>query len=69
MCPEVKTRQKNSSMFVYSDELTLLAYCPPKKKKKIMLMLSITYEKRYELNENQKLLDIMEFYKHIKGGR
>lgn len=66
---EVKMRQKDSDKFVYSDELTLLSYCPPKKKKKIVLMLSIMYEKRDEPNENQKLLDIIHIYKHTKTGR
>ncbi|XP_045482176.1 piggyBac transposable element-derived protein 1-like [Harmonia axyridis] len=65
---EVKERRKNSAMFAYSHQLTLLSYCPAKKNKKIVLMLSTMHEKGDEANENKNLPDIIQFYNDTKGG-
>lgn len=64
---ELKGRQINSAMFCYSDELTLLSYCPPKTKKKIVLMLSTMHEKSDEPNSTE-LPEIIQFYNSTKGG-
>lgn len=55
-------------MFAYSHQLTLLSYCPAKKNKKIVLMLSTMHEKGDEANENKNLPDIIQFYNETKGG-
>lgn len=62
-----KERQMNSAMFCFSGPLTLLSYCPPKSKKKIVLMLSTMHEKGDEPNSVHKP-DIIEFYNSTKGG-
>lgn len=64
---DLKKRQINSAMFCYSDQLTLLSYCPPKTKKKAVIMLSTMHEIGDESNTT-KLPEIIEFYNSTKGG-
>ena len=64
---EVKTREKNSAIFAFSDPLTLLSYCPPKNKKKIVLLLSTMHEKGDD-PDSTTLPQMIEFYNQTKGG-
>lgn len=64
---DVKTREKLTSMFAYHDALTLLSWCPDKKKKKVVLMLSTTHDLP-DKDLTKKRPEIVEFYNKNKGG-
>lgn len=64
---DLKDRQANSAMFCYSNTLTLLSYCPPKTKKKIVVMLSTMHENGDQPNSTN-LPEIIQFYNSTKGG-
>ncbi|CAH2102077.1 unnamed protein product [Euphydryas editha] len=65
---EVKDRDRNTAKFAYSEELTLLSYCPPKsKQKKIVPMLS-TMHATADYNAKNRLPEIVEFYNKTKIG-
>lgn len=61
-----KGRHINFAVFCYSAELTLLSYCPPKTKKKIVRMFSTVHGKGDEPNTT-KLPEIIKFYNSTKG--
>lgn len=63
----LKGREINTAMFCYSGELTLLSFCPPKTKKKIVLMLSSMHQKGDEPYSTD-LPEIIRFYNATKGG-
>ncbi|KAJ8968730.1 hypothetical protein NQ314_002141 [Rhamnusium bicolor] len=64
---DLKARPINSAIFCYSENLTLLSYCPPKTKKKTVIMLSTIHEKGDE-PYTTKLPEIIKFYNSTKGG-
>lgn len=64
---ETKTRDKNTAMFAYHDELTLLSYCPNKKKKKTVLLLSTTHDLP-DQDQSVTRPEIVEYYNQNKSG-
>ncbi|XP_072395325.1 uncharacterized protein [Diabrotica undecimpunctata] len=64
---EKSNRYTNSAMFAYSKNLTLLSYCPPKAKKKIVVMLSTMYPEGDKPNSTV-LPEIIDFYNRTKIG-
>ncbi|KAK0059507.1 piggyBac transposable element-derived protein 4 [Biomphalaria pfeifferi] len=64
---ELRGREKNSAMFAFSGVLTLLSYCPPKRKKKIVMLLS-TMHRRGDTTETVRLPDMVQFYNETKCG-
>lgn len=64
---DTRGRQRNSAMFAFSGEETLLSYCPPKKKKKIVTMLSTMHDQKDE-DKTVRIPEIIEFYNSTKGG-
>ncbi|KAK0050592.1 piggyBac transposable element-derived protein 4 [Biomphalaria pfeifferi] len=53
-------------MFAFSGVLTLLSYCPPKPKKKIVMLLS-TMHRRGDTTETVRLPDMVQFYNETKN--
>ncbi|KAJ8876655.1 hypothetical protein PR048_021102 [Dryococelus australis] len=62
----IRGRKRNSAMFAFSGEETLLSYCPPKKKKKIVAMLSTMHDRKDE-DKTVRIPEIIEFYNATKG--
>ncbi|KAJ8876584.1 hypothetical protein PR048_021029 [Dryococelus australis] len=48
-------------LFVFSGEETLLSYCPPMKKKKIVTILSTMYDRKDE-DKTFRITEIIDFY-------
>ena len=69
--PEVmlnpKDRAKNTSMFLFHNELTLLSWCPNKKQKKVVNLLSTTHDLP-DRDNSVSIPEIVEFYNQNKGG-
>ncbi|KAK0064740.1 piggyBac transposable element-derived protein 4 [Biomphalaria pfeifferi] len=59
--------RENSAMFAFSGVLTLLSCCPPKPKKKIVMLLS-TMHRRGDTTETVRLPDMVQFYNETKCG-
>lgn len=64
---ETKERDRNTAMFAFHNELTLLSYLPDNKKKKIVIALSTTHDLPDKTND-VKIPDIINFYNKNKGG-
>ncbi|KAK0046844.1 piggyBac transposable element-derived protein 4 [Biomphalaria pfeifferi] len=64
---ELRGREKNSAMFAFSGVFTLLSYCPPKPKKKIVMLLS-TMHRQGDTKETVRLPDMVQFYNETKCG-
>ncbi|KAK0060041.1 piggyBac transposable element-derived protein 4 [Biomphalaria pfeifferi] len=64
---ELRGREKNSAMFAFNGVLILLSYCPPKPKKKIVMLLS-TMHRWGDTTETVRLPDMVQFYNETKCG-
>ncbi|KAJ8879616.1 hypothetical protein PR048_020224 [Dryococelus australis] len=58
---DIRGHKRNSAMLALSGEETLLSYCPPKKKKKIVTMLSTMHDRKHE-DKTIRIPEIIEFY-------
>lgn len=65
---ETSGRSKNTAMFAFSKELTLLSYCPPKSKTKKIVTLLSTMHDTADTNSIVTLPEMIEFYNSTKGG-
>lgn len=64
---ETKTRQKQTSMYAHTNELTLLSWCHDKKQKKIVLMLSSLHNAP-DVDRRNRIPEIMNFCNQNKSG-
>jgi hypothetical protein len=62
-----KGRLKNSAKYAYHNELTLLSYCPNKKVKKLVILLSTTHDLP-DKDKTVRIPEIVDYYNKNKGG-
>ena len=63
----MKDRQKFSSQFLFTDDLTLVSYIP--KPRKCVILLSSLHREHYILGPEQNFKpDIIRFYNNTKNG-
>ncbi|KAJ8868257.1 hypothetical protein PR048_029773 [Dryococelus australis] len=63
---EIRGRKRNSEMFAFSGEETLLSYCPPKKKKMFITILSTMHDRKDE-DKTVRIPEIIEIHNATKG--
>lgn len=65
---ELKNRDRNTAKFVFSEELTLLSYCPPKSKQKKVVTLLSTMHTTADPDAKNKIPEMVEYYNKTKCG-